>query len=287
MTAKRAGMKVTEYFVGFGPRLWSVRRGETEYGVKAIPAGGYVRITGFTSTEEVRRGGRAPGLPPAAVPPADHRGVGRLGHALPHRLRPGPGPGLHLRDRRRTTTRSPRSSTGRGGRRRPRWPGCRPGDTIVSVDGKTFTQPELHDRRHQALRRHAPRPRGRARRQAHPPDGDARQRQGHHGRTGSRWRTAATSASRSSRPPRRSGCCRPSGHRLSPPCGSVTDQEVTGIGADVLAAAGCRRCCHQVTNSKAAQSGRQQPRLGAAARSPSSASPTSARSPSRRAWPRS
>src|SRR5580698_1521023 len=53
ITAKKAGMKVTEYFVGFGPRLWSVRRGETEYGVKAIPAGGYVRITGFTSTEEV------------------------------------------------------------------------------------------------------------------------------------------------------------------------------------------------------------------------------------------
>jgi membrane-associated protease RseP (regulator of RpoE activity) len=53
VTAKRAGMKVTEYFVGFGPRLWSVRRGETEYGVKAIPAGGYVRIIGFTSTEEV------------------------------------------------------------------------------------------------------------------------------------------------------------------------------------------------------------------------------------------
>ena len=53
ITAKRAGMKVTEYFVGFGPRLWSVRRGETEYGVKAIPAGGYVRIVGFTSTEEI------------------------------------------------------------------------------------------------------------------------------------------------------------------------------------------------------------------------------------------
>lgn len=52
-TAKWAGMKVTEYFVGFGPRLWSIRKGETEYGVKAIPAGGYVRITGFTSTEEV------------------------------------------------------------------------------------------------------------------------------------------------------------------------------------------------------------------------------------------
>jgi membrane-associated protease RseP (regulator of RpoE activity) len=52
-TAKWSGMKVTEFFVGFGPRLWSVRRGETEYGVKAIPAGGYVRITGFTMLEEV------------------------------------------------------------------------------------------------------------------------------------------------------------------------------------------------------------------------------------------
>ncbi len=52
-TAKWSGMKVTEYFVGFGPRLWSVRHGETEYGVKAIPAGGYVRITGFTVLEDV------------------------------------------------------------------------------------------------------------------------------------------------------------------------------------------------------------------------------------------
>lgn len=51
--AKRAGMKVTEFFVGFGPRLWSFRRGETEYGVKAIPAGGYVRIIGMNNLEEV------------------------------------------------------------------------------------------------------------------------------------------------------------------------------------------------------------------------------------------
>ena len=51
--AKRSGMKVTEYFLGFGPRLWSFRRGETEYGVKAIPAGGYVRIVGMTNLEEV------------------------------------------------------------------------------------------------------------------------------------------------------------------------------------------------------------------------------------------
>ncbi len=53
LTAKRSGMKVTEFFVGFGPRLWSVRKGETEYGVKAIPAGGYCRIIGMTSAEEV------------------------------------------------------------------------------------------------------------------------------------------------------------------------------------------------------------------------------------------
>jgi membrane-associated protease RseP (regulator of RpoE activity) len=52
VTAKWTGMKVTEFFLGFGPRLWSTRRGETEYGVKAIPAGGYVRITGMSSMEK-------------------------------------------------------------------------------------------------------------------------------------------------------------------------------------------------------------------------------------------
>ena len=52
-TAKWSGMKVTEYFLGFGPRLWSVRMGETEYGVKAIPAGGYVRILGMSNLEQV------------------------------------------------------------------------------------------------------------------------------------------------------------------------------------------------------------------------------------------
>jgi membrane-associated protease RseP (regulator of RpoE activity) len=55
-TAKRAGMKVTEFFLGFGPRVWSFRRGETEYGVKAIPAGGYVRIVGMSNLEDVDPG---------------------------------------------------------------------------------------------------------------------------------------------------------------------------------------------------------------------------------------
>ena len=53
VTAKRFGMKVTRYFVGFGPTLWSTWRGETEYGVKALPFGGFVKITGMTSLDEV------------------------------------------------------------------------------------------------------------------------------------------------------------------------------------------------------------------------------------------
>jgi membrane-associated protease RseP (regulator of RpoE activity) len=53
IAAKATGMKATEFFFGFGPRLWSFRRGETEYGIKAIPAGGYVRIVGMNPFEEV------------------------------------------------------------------------------------------------------------------------------------------------------------------------------------------------------------------------------------------
>lgn len=51
--AKRAGMKVTEFFLGFGPRIWSIRRGETEYGLKLIPAGAYVKIIGMHDIEDV------------------------------------------------------------------------------------------------------------------------------------------------------------------------------------------------------------------------------------------
>ena len=53
-TAKAFDMKITEFFAGFGPRLWTVRRGETEYGVKLLlPLGGYVKITGMSPVEEV------------------------------------------------------------------------------------------------------------------------------------------------------------------------------------------------------------------------------------------
>ncbi|MPY94343.1 MAG: PDZ domain-containing protein [Acidimicrobiia bacterium] len=53
LTAKWSGMKVTEFFLGFGPRIWSFRRGETEYGLKAIPAGAYVKIIGLNNLEEI------------------------------------------------------------------------------------------------------------------------------------------------------------------------------------------------------------------------------------------
>jgi membrane-associated protease RseP (regulator of RpoE activity) len=52
--ARATGMKVRRYFVGFGPTLWSTRRGETEYGVKAMPLGGFCDIAGMTSVEELR-----------------------------------------------------------------------------------------------------------------------------------------------------------------------------------------------------------------------------------------
>ncbi len=67
ITAKKFHMKVTQFFVGFGQTLWSTIRGETEYGIKAVPAGGFVKIVGMTRLEEVdpadepRSFGRQPG----------------------------------------------------------------------------------------------------------------------------------------------------------------------------------------------------------------------------------
>jgi membrane-associated protease RseP (regulator of RpoE activity) len=52
-TAKMFGMKATQFFVGFGQTVWSRKKGETEYGIKAIPAGGFVKIVGMTELEDV------------------------------------------------------------------------------------------------------------------------------------------------------------------------------------------------------------------------------------------
>lgn len=51
-TAKAFGMKVTRYFAGFGPTIFSFKRGETEYGLKGIPLGGFVKIVGMTPQDD-------------------------------------------------------------------------------------------------------------------------------------------------------------------------------------------------------------------------------------------
>jgi len=52
-TARRTGMKATQFFMGFGPRVFSFRRGETEYGVRALPLGAFVRIIGMNNIDDV------------------------------------------------------------------------------------------------------------------------------------------------------------------------------------------------------------------------------------------
>ena len=59
ITARKYGMWVSEFFVGFGKRIWSVQRGETEFGVKAIPAGGYCKIEGMAPNDEMPEGEEA------------------------------------------------------------------------------------------------------------------------------------------------------------------------------------------------------------------------------------
>jgi regulator of sigma E protease len=64
LAAKATGMRVERFFLFFGPTLWSFKRGETEYGVKAFPLGGYVKISGMNPEEE---------LPPEVEPRAYYR----------------------------------------------------------------------------------------------------------------------------------------------------------------------------------------------------------------------
>jgi membrane-associated protease RseP (regulator of RpoE activity) len=85
VTAKLFGMKVERFFLGFGPTLWSFRRGETEYGIKALPVGGFCKIAGMSPyesdsnfLEEDRSSRRQPGpvappLPPRTPPSRQFR----------------------------------------------------------------------------------------------------------------------------------------------------------------------------------------------------------------------
>lgn len=53
LVAKAFGFKATQFFVGFGPTVWSTTRGETEYGIKALPLGGFVKILGMNPYEDI------------------------------------------------------------------------------------------------------------------------------------------------------------------------------------------------------------------------------------------
>lgn len=53
ITARMTGMKATQFFIGFGPRLWSFHRGDTEYGVRLLPLGAFVKIIGMNNLDDV------------------------------------------------------------------------------------------------------------------------------------------------------------------------------------------------------------------------------------------
>ena len=81
--ARKFGMRVSEFFVGFGKRLWSTQRGETEFGIKAIPAGGYCRIEGMTPTDPMPEGEEQRAFIKASVPKKlVVLGAGSAGHFI-------------------------------------------------------------------------------------------------------------------------------------------------------------------------------------------------------------
>jgi regulator of sigma E protease len=83
VTAKLTGMRADRFFVGFGPTLWSTRRGETEYGLKAVLLGGYVRIVGMGGDEDQVQ----PPLVDALPRVLDEEDARRWWHALDDELR--------------------------------------------------------------------------------------------------------------------------------------------------------------------------------------------------------
>ena len=195
IAARRAGMKASEFFVGFGPRLWSFRRGETEYGVKAIPAGGYVRILGMSNLEEVD---------PADEPRTFRRGSTKnrlvvvlagvtvnliIAFLLFFIVIAGQG---RVADGPSTTVSSvtPKSAAAAAG--------LREGDKVVAVDGQQIDGWDAAEVGHRVARRRGDDVPGRPRRPAHPDHGDAA-RAGRPGLPGRRAAHASSATWASSR----------------------------------------------------------------------------------------
>jgi membrane-associated protease RseP (regulator of RpoE activity) len=171
VTAKMFGMKVERFFLGFGPTLWSFRRGETEYGVKALPVGGFCKIAGMSPyesdhnfLEEDRSARRQPGpvappLPPQTPPsrqfrnkPAWQRAIVLAAGSFTHFLVAilliwvvlvaiGIGTGQAT-----TTIQNTVATTNSGAEAPAQAAGLRAGDRIVAVDGRRVaTFDELRD----------------------------------------------------------------------------------------------------------------------------------------------
>lgn len=149
VTAKWTGMKATQFFLFMGPKLWSFRRGETEYGVRAYPLGAFVRIIGMNNMDE--------------VDPADEPRAYR-NKSFPRRLLViTAGSLMHMiiavvllfgvfavNGRRVQTDRIGFASVVADGPAKQA--GVKPGDELVSIDGQRFTTPEAFTRQIQTHR---------------------------------------------------------------------------------------------------------------------------------------
>ena len=139
VAAKATGMRVEKFFLFFGPKLWSVKRGETEYGVAAIPLGGYVKISGMNPEEE---------MPPEVADRAYYRQpvwkrivVIAAGPAVNIVLAFAILFGVYY-----LNAKEPTQTVGdiRGGS--PAAQVLQPGDRILAIDGKTFQGLDLEQR---------------------------------------------------------------------------------------------------------------------------------------------
>jgi membrane-associated protease RseP (regulator of RpoE activity) len=138
LTAKWTGMKVTQFFLFFGPRLWSFRRGETEYGVRALPLGAFVRIIGMNRMDEVEPGDEARSYRQQSFPKRLLViSAGSIMHILIAIVLLF---GVYSTQGEITAQDEPRVIVGAAAQELPAWgAGIRDGDEIVTVDGVAVT----------------------------------------------------------------------------------------------------------------------------------------------------
>jgi membrane-associated protease RseP (regulator of RpoE activity) len=145
LTAKWTGMKVTQFFLFFGPRLWSFRRGETEYGVRALPLGAFVRIIGMNRMDDVEPGDEGRSYRQQSFPKRLLViSAGSIMHILIAIVLLF---GVYSTQGEITAQDEPRVIVGAAAQELPAWgAGIRDGDEIVSVGGVAVTSPvELGD----------------------------------------------------------------------------------------------------------------------------------------------